>query len=58
MKKVLFLLGVALLTCSSAMAVPSLQLFIDDHDLTAGVATFYLQYIPISSGATVADVAP
>ena len=32
MKTVLFLFAAALLTCSSAMAVPSLQLYIDDPD--------------------------
>ena len=33
-------------------------LSIDDHDLTAGVCNFYLQYIPLSSGAAVVGAAP
>jgi len=33
-------------------------LTINDHDLTAGVVNFYLQYIPLSSGATVVGAAP
>jgi len=33
-------------------------LTINDHDLTAGVVVFYLQWIPVSDGATVVGAAP
>lgn len=35
-----------------------IKLFIDDHGLTAGVMVFYLQWIPLSEGATVVAAAP
>lgn len=35
-----------------------IQLYIDDHGLTAGVMVFYLQWIPLSADAAVVGAAP
>ena len=35
-----------------------IQLFIDDHDLTAGAGTFILRWIPLSTDAAVANATP